>query len=425
MSMIRMIYLLNFTAVAVFGMILSSAFCDILWTQKKRLIMVCSMAMILLFQGIIYLESDSSITSRLYPLITHFPLVLVLCILNKKGLWPVISVLTAYLCCQLRRWIALLATAIFPGGFLLQNVVELVITFPLLLLLLRFIAPSVRSISHYPASVQCQFGLVPALYYGFDYITRIYTDLLISGNVVALEFMPFVCSVAYLMFVFRTSAEEWIRSRLEETQKCLNLQVVQAVREIEALRESQRKTRIYRHDLRHHMQYLSSCIENEKYEQAQEYIHEICSGIEKNQVTVFCQNEIANLVFSAFAERARDSDISFEVKAGISQSIPVSESDLCVLLSNALENALHACQKLKKKGSPAIIQVLMREKNKKILLQINNSCDTDIVFDRGIPITGEAGHGLGVRSICAIIEQYEGTYDFSVRDNQFVLHVLL
>lgn len=421
----RIVCLLNFTAVAVFGMGLSMAFCDIVWTRRKRLAMAGSMAVILIFQGMIYFGSGSSITCRLYPLITHLPLAVVLCVLNKRCLWPVISVLTAYLCCQLRRWMALFVVALFPGGALLQNIVELAVTLPLFLVLLRFIAPSVRSLSHYPASIQWQFGLVPALYYGFDYVTRIYTGLLRSGNMAALEFMPFVCSVAYLMFVFRTSAQEGIRSQLEETQKCLNLQVVQAVREIEALRESQRKTSIYRHDLRHHMQYLSSCIENERYEQAQEYIHEICSGIEGNQITVFCQNEVANLIFSAFVGRAEDYGIPIEVKAGISQNIPVSEGDLCVLLCNALENALHACQKRKEKGLSGTIKVTMHEKNGKILLQIINSCDADILFDHGIPVAGEAGHGLGVRSICAIVEEYRGLYDFSVKEDQFILSVSL
>ena len=421
----RMICLFNFITVAVFGVVLSMAFCDIVWTRKRCLAMTGGMAVLLMFQGVVYFGSGLSVTGYLYPVITHLPLAAMLCIMTKRRLWPVISVLTAYLCCQLRRWIALLVVAVFSGGPMLQNIVELAVTLPLLLVLLRFIAPSVRSLSHYPASVQFQFGLVPALYYGFDYVTRIYTKLLRNGNMAALEFMPFVCSVAYLMFVFRTSVEKGIRSQLEETQKCLNLQVVQAVREIEALRESQRKTSIYRHDLRHHMQYLSSCIENGRYGQAQEYIQEICSGIEGNQVTVFCKNEVANLIFSAFAGRARDFGIQMEVRAGISQSISVSESDLCVLLCNALENALHACQKQKEKGLSGTIVVTMYEKNRRIFLQIANPCDAKILFDHGVPVSAEAGHGLGVRSICAVVERYGGIYDFSVKDGQFILSVSL
>ena len=68
-------------------------------------------------------------------------------------------------------------------------------------------------------------GLLPLLGYGFDYITRVYTNLLATGNQAAVEFMPFVCCVAYLMFLARLSKEQEARARLEQLQNSLNLQV--------------------------------------------------------------------------------------------------------------------------------------------------------------------------------------------------------
>lgn len=419
------IHLFNLISVGVFGMILSAAFCDIFWTWKKRLAMLSGMAVILIFQGVVYFFVDPGLVEPGYPFITHLPLSVFLCILNKKCLWPVVSVLTAYLCCQLRRWLALLVVAVFSGGFVMQDVAELILTFPLLFILVRFIAPSVRSISHYAVVRQCQFGLVPALYYGFDYLTRIYTNLLLEGVLVVVEFMPFVCSVAYLFFVVRSSEEGRIRDRLEQVQESLYLQVAQAVREMEALREHQRQTRIYRHDMRHHMQYLLSCLENGKVEQAQSHIHEICLKIEAYPVTIFCENEAANLILSSFAGRFQNYGIPIQIMARIPQNIHVTESDLCILLSNALENALHACQSLKEKGESASIEVSVYEKKGKLFLQCINSCKEDIAFENEIPVADNPGHGIGVRSICAIVKQYGGIYAFSVHAGKFILRVSL
>ncbi len=419
------IYFSNSIAVAVFGMILSAAFCDILWTWRKCLVMAGSMAVILLFQGFIYFRIGVDVVQYTYPMVTHFPLIIVLCVLSKKRLWPTISVLTAYLCCQTRRWLALLIVAIFSGGAAMQSIAELVMTLPLLLILLRFVAPSVRSISRHTFTAQWQFGLVPALYYGFDYLTGVYTNLLLDGALVAVEFMPFVCSVAYLVFIVYYSEAGRIRSQLEQMQAVLNLQITQAVREIEALRESWQKTRTYRHDLRHHMQYISSCIENGRLEQAQGYIREICSEIEMNEVVVYCENEAANLIFSAFAGRAKDCDIPITIRTGIAQSISISESDLCVLLSNALENALRACRRRKDKGLSAMIEVDAYQRNGKFFLQAINSCEEDIGFENGLPVTNKPGHGIGVRSICAVVERYNGIYSFSVKDDKFILRVSL
>lgn len=418
--------LLNDAAVGVYGMILSAAFCGITWTRGKKWVYGLSMAAILLAQAAVYgMTTDLQLLKLLYPLVTHMPLVLVLAILERKLLWPTISVLTAYLCCQLRRWLALLLTALMSGGAEVQTAAELALTLPLLLGLLYFVAPAVRTIAGYKPAMQVRFGLIPAVGYLFDYLTRIYTDLLAQGTPAAVEFMPFVCCVAYLAFVLRSSAENETRLRLEQTQENLHLQVTQATREIASLRESERRASTYRHDLRHHMQYLAGCIENGRTEQAQAYIREVCAEIESQKVRVFCENETVNLILSAFAGRAGESGVPLRVRAEVPHFIPVAETDLCVLLSNALENALHACQRLRQTGEPCDIELVVYEKSGKFFLQVTNTCPPGVTFEKGLPVTREPGHGIGVRSICSIAERYNGMYSFSEKDGRFVLRVSL
>lgn len=415
----------NGVAVALFGIALSAAFCDIHWTKKNCIILAVGSAAMLLMQALITYKGGWMAMQEAYPLTTHLPLAIILSVLSGKWLWPTISVLAVYLCCQLRRWVALLVIAMVPGIDWLQPAVEMVVTLPLLAVLLRYVAPAARSFARYPRSMQLLFGVVPLAGYLFDYVTRIYTDLLARGNQAAVEFMPFVCSVAYIVFVLRVSAEERTRGQLEQTRNNLKLQVGQAVREIEALRTSQQQTRAYRHDLRHHLQYISACIENGRGEQAQEYIQSICSEIEASKVTTYCENEAANLIFSSFAGRAENCGVLLNIQAHIPQLISVAETDLCVLLSNALENALRACRRMKAENGPAYIEVTAREKNGHLFLQFVNPCPEGIQFENGLPVTHAEGHGIGVRSICAIVEKYKGLSDFSVQDGRFILRVSL
>lgn len=415
----------NGIVVALFGIVLSASFCDICWTKWNRIVLAVGTAAILLLQGAITFGASWDAMQELYPFTTHLPLAAVLGVLSGDWLWPTISVLAAYLCCQLRRWVALLVIAMVPGIDWLQPAVEIVVTLPLLAVLLRYVAPAARSFARYPRSMQLLFGVVPLAGYLFDYVTRIYTDLLAQGNQAAVEFMPFVCSVAYIVFVLRVSAEERTRGQLEQTRNNLKLQVGQAVREIEALRTSQQQTRAYRHDLRHHLQYISACIENGRGEQAQEYIQSICTEIEASKVTNYCENETANLIFSSYASRAENCGVPFRVEANIPQLISVAETDLCVLLSNALENALRACRRLKAEDRAAFIEVEAREKNGWIFLQFVNPCPKGVQFEDGLPVNRAEGHGVGVRSICAIVEKYKGLSDFSVQEGRFILRVSL
>lgn len=415
--------IMNNGAVGIFGILLSAFFCEIRWSRRKKWLLTGGTAVLLLVQGMIGFAIDFDTVRYLYPVITHIPTAMIMYFLSKKRLWSVISVFTAYLCCHVRRWLALLVVAICAGDANMQNTVEFLVTVPLFLLLWKFAAPAVRSISQHSVSVQWQFGLIPIIAYAFDYLAQIYTDWMKTGSPVVVEFMSFVCSTAYLVFVLRTSKENHLRYQLEQEQESLNQQVAQAVREIELLRESQQQASTYRHDLRHHLQYLLACMENERFEQAKDYIHDICEEIEGNKVITYCENEAANLIFSAFAGRAKEQDISMKIRAEIPRIVAVAESDLCILLSNALENALHACQKRREKGLSGTIEVSAYEKNGKIFLQITNSCNSEVTFENGVPVTNTSGHGIGVRRICTLVERYRGMYHFSVKDDKFILRV--
>lgn len=419
------ISLLNNVSVSFFGSILSASFCDALDTRKKRCIFVCSMMILPLLQGLIYFLWGAEFMQEIYPLAVHLPLLFLLYILTGRFLWPFFSILTAYLCCQLRRWIALFAVAVLSGGQPMQDLFELLLTLPLLLFLLHDATPLVRQLSDYPVKTQCQFGSIPVVYYVFDYITTVYTDLLSSGDPVVVEFMPFVCCAAYLVFLLYNSVKERTQNQLKQAQKSLGIQLNQAVREIDALRESQMLTSQYRHDMRHHLQYVSACIENGQEEQAQAYINGICKEIEAQKVERYCENEAANLILSAFAGRAKKEGIQMKVKGTLPAFIMVSDSDLCVLLSNALENALHACQPLAAAKEACVIDVQFYDRDGRLFLQIENPCGDDIPFENGIPVSHEPGHGIGVQSICAIVERYRGMYTFLVQNHHFILRLSL
>lgn len=419
------ISLLNDIAVTLFGSLLSASFCDALDSRRNRWIFWCCMALLPILQGAVYSIWSADHLRSIYPLIVHLPLLLVLWVLTGKLLWPLISILSAYLCCELRRWIALLAVALLHGGNMMQDIGELIVTLPLLLLLLRFFTPVLRQLSAQPTKRQCMFGLIPAVYYIFDYGTRVYTDLLYSGGPAAVEFMPFVCCLVYMAFLLYHSAKEQKESQLQQVQKSLNLQLTQAVREINALRESQTMASQYRHDLRHHLQYLSACIENEQTEQAQSYISGICEEIEAQKVQRYCENEAANLILSAFAGRAQKDGVAMHVQGALPAFILVSDSDLCVLLSNALENALHACQPFAAAGEACSIDVRFYERNGKLFLQVTNPCGSMVRFENGIPVSDRPGHGIGVQSICAIVQRYGGVCAFSVQNGQFILRLSL
>lgn len=417
------LFLFDGIVVSVFGSVLSASFCDCLSLRRKRLLLYCYMIVTLLLQGLISFFYGFDLLRLLYPYVVHLPLILLLYMLSKKFLWSLVSVLLAYLCCQLRRWIALLITTILSGDEKLQSAIQLIITLPLLVLVIYLVVPSVRKLMDQPLKLCGLFAIIPALYYVFDYSTVIYTDFLHSGNPVAAEFMPFVFCLAYLLFLVYYHNQQQKEAQHQQVQNTLSIQLNQSTREINTLRESQELTRQYRHDFRHHLQYIFQCIEDGCQEQAQQYIATICEQIDAQKVQRYCENEAANLILSAFAGRAQKLGVTMTITGRLPEKIIVSDNDLCVLLSNALENAINACKPLVAKDTDCVIDVQFYEKDEKLFLQVINPCGEEIQFYKGIPVSEHLDHGIGVQSICAIVKRYKGVYTFTLQEGKFVFRV--
>lgn len=421
-NMTEFLPLLEYLTVSVFGVVLSASYSNALSSLKDKIIVSIALFILLLENFFCCSLFGYDLWRKVYPFALHIPLVILIAFMTRNILWSVISVAIGYLCCQFRHWIGLFVASFFGESDLVFVLTKLVITVPLLIFLVRFFAPVVRSYRKKPLAIQWAFGGVPVFYYLFDYFFVVYTSLLYSGSPVFAEFMPFICCFMYLIFIFLISTEEKKRIKSEKLQNSLNAAMTQAMNEIKALRESQNLTAQYRHDLRHHLQYIASCIENERLDEAKNYIKTISSEIELQKVVMFCENETVNLILSAFATACEKSGVQFTVAAKLPVHLTISDSDLCIILSNAIENAINACNELPS-YIEKIINVQTYERNNRLFLQISNTCKSDVIFNDGLPVASKYGHGLGAKNIRTIVEHHGGIYNFSAKDNQFVLQI--
>ena len=92
----------------------------------------------------------------------------------------------------------------------------------------------------------------------------------------------------------------------------------------------------------------------------------MCKEIEAQKVVDYCQNETANLILTAYAQRFEKSGISCEIKFVLGRDIRISSVDMCIILANALENALNECKFLMTQNIPTEISVNGYEKDNRI-----------------------------------------------------------
>jgi len=123
--------------------------------------------------------------------------------------------------------------------------------------------------------------------------------------------------------------------------------------------------------------------------------------------------------FVLFAAKAKQSEVRLTIDAKLPDSYPFSDTELCSLLSNTLENAIHASKQITD-ISKRIIHLRMFSRNNKLCIDIRNSYQKEPVFHHGLPVSKEQGHGFGTKSMAHIVEKYGGVFQFSVKDGWFI-----
>ena len=101
----------------------------------------------------------------------------------------------------------------------------------------------------------------------------------------------------------------------------------------------------------------------------------------------------------------------------------MSEVDLTSILSNALENAVHAVLPLPQGQRRIDFEARMHAN--RLLLSIKNTFAEKPRFADGLPVAAKAGHGFGTQSIRFVTEKLHGSCRFSVENDLFVLQIIL
>ena len=102
---------------------------------------------------------------------------------------------------------------------------------------------------------------------------------------------------------------------------------------------------------------IQSCLNDNSYAQAQDYIREICTSLNNSQITRYCANEAVNLILSSYIAKADKYNITTQVSVTAANLADYKPTDLCSLFANALENAINACKLVQTAGHLLIIHI--------------------------------------------------------------------
>ncbi len=193
---------------------------------------------------------------------------------------------------------------------------------------------------------------------------------------------------------------------------------------LETQLENQHLIRRLRHDMRGHIITLQGLLKAGKEKEALEYLDTMGQSIDAAQ-TQICSNPYLNAQLVHYMQRFRE--LGVELKTDIrlgGEALPYTE--VCSIVSNALENAWEEARSLSPEQGNASVQ--MKCSKDYLIIRVRNGCREDLKVERGqLPATSKSGknHGLGLLSIKETAEKLDGEMLCYTENNNFVLDVML
>ncbi len=261
-------------------------------------------------------------------------------------------------------------------------------------------------------------------YFKIYYIVNNTSFNSLLGNVKMIGFasMSLICSLLTIIISDKLLKE----NKLREKELLLKHQFDMQVKHYKNLQKQFQNTRVFKHDLNNHLICIKNLIDNNDLESSTKYLKKITKSVENLNLKVNTGNPFADAVISEKYSISIDKNIEFKCNVNLTQDLKIDPFDLCVLLSNALDNSIEACDKITEKSISKYIHIKTILNKSFIIFEIKNSMQGSLNKNELSTDKSDAiNHGLGLLNIKNTADKYLGTTYIETGENIFILNIML
>ncbi|MFI3212309.1 MAG: GHKL domain-containing protein [Eubacteriales bacterium] len=265
------------------------------------------------------------------------------------------------------------------------------------------------------------------LIFGCLEIANYHLDFLRFSNSFFLQIAIFLF-ILYSTVILKTTIQDTLKTQLQNVQLSSELamltnQINHQKERYALMAEHTSILRRQRHDLRHQLSVIRRYNDLHETEKINDYLNELTQNIPTNTDINFCQNDVMNSVILYYYSMAKECNIStIDVHIQIPEDIgQIHESDLCIVVGNLLENAIHACKDLEN----PYIKIYGKKVQDFITISVENPCTVVKRNLSGTFRTTKKSSGIGLMSIESVVKKYNGTTKFDEKDGVFSSFIYL
>lgn len=234
----------------------------------------------------------------------------------------------------------------------------------------------------------------------------------------------FIGIICIDVFVFIMLSQITRQNQKVTELSLLELQVSQQKQALEHMDIMQNKIRQCNHDHLNHMLCIKEMMKEGNYKEVNNYLNAL---VKKNPEVITPHVQIPDCflraVLTVKMEQCRQKNIPISLKTD--DNTPLCESsDLCILLSNLLDNAIEASTQT----TDPKIEVILSKKKDYYTIIVKNRIEQSVLKNNVMLKTTKKDkqwHGIGIQSVREIVRHYNGMMEYYEQDKWFIANVWL
>lgn len=234
----------------------------------------------------------------------------------------------------------------------------------------------------------------------------------ISNVLIVLSAMLVVVCIVFVVFKLMRATE-----KLKRSESVSKIQL----KHNEEMQNKNTDIRKFRHDYKNHMMSLNLLLEQGKFEEAKAYVSKLSALPAMGGRNYYTGNFLADAIISSKASIAEQAGIKISFVGAIPAS-GIENSDLSVILGNALDNAIREAEKL----SPCEICVISKKSGDFVVLKISNpvkECVPIVNNTVSTTKTDSKNHGFGIEQIKSVAKKYNGIVNIECDEEFFSIEI--
>lgn len=213
-------------------------------------------------------------------------------------------------------------------------------------------------------------------------------------------------------------------SQLDYEHEKINAILTYQTKYYERIEHALIEARRLKHDMKNHTLTIGHLIQSGEANAALDYLETLGTVIDSIEVGFSTGHRIVDVIMYEKKKFCASKGIPFHFMGYVSEDLPYASTDLCIIIGNAIDNAIEACLKVNRELEPFIEVETYLKQGHWIFKVANTALPVDI---NRLTSTkpNKNQHGYGIRNIRESVQKYGGHVNFLYQEGCFKAQVIM